>query len=228
MKKYSLLSLMFMLLTLASCSSKITKTVDHSEFTNVEYWNVVLERAAKIVAPMELKDEANAKYVQDLIAAQYYRLNAIYDVNEAAIKEIKASTTLSEEEQNAKVEAIKSSQKVKVDALHDTYVAALSEVLSEEQVSEVKDGMTYHVAPKTYAAFLDMIPALTEEQKAFIKDALYEAREHAMSAGSSKEKHAWFGKYKGRINNYLAKEGYDLNTLSNEWHERLKAQGIQL
>ncbi len=33
---------------------------------------------------------------------------------------------------------------------------------------------------------------------------LWEAREHAIDGGSSEEKHAWFGKYKGRIiNNYL-------------------------
>ena len=31
-----------------------------------------------------------------------------------------------------------------------------------------------------------------------------------MDAGSSDEKHAWFGKYKGKINNYLAAAGYNM------------------
>jgi hypothetical protein len=31
-----------------------------------------------------------------------------------------------------------------------------------------------------------------------------------MDAGTSKEKHAWFGKYKGKINNYLSAEGYNM------------------
>jgi hypothetical protein len=39
---------------------------------------------------------------------------------------------------------------------------------------------------------------------------LVEAREIAMDCGSSEEKHYWFGKYKGKINNYLSAEGYDL------------------
>ncbi|HOB33816.1 MAG TPA: DUF3826 domain-containing protein, partial [Verrucomicrobiota bacterium] len=32
----------------------------------------------------------------------------------------------------------------------------------------------------------------------------------AMDQGSSNEKHAIFNKYKGRINNYLVRAGYDL------------------
>ena len=64
--------------------------------------------------------------------------------------------------------------------------------------------------------------ALATFQKKYIYNALVEAREHAMDGGSSKEKHAWFGKYKGRINNYLSKQGYDLNKESKDWHERVE------
>lgn len=45
-----------------------------------------------------------------------------------------------------------------------------------------------------------------------------------MDAGTSKEKHAWFGKYKGRINNYLSAQGYDLNKESDDWHKRIEAR----
>jgi hypothetical protein len=38
---------------------------------------------------------------------------------------------------------------------------------------------------------------------------LVEAREIAMDGSTSDEKHAMFGKYKGKINNYLSKAGYD-------------------
>ena len=48
------------------------------------------------------------------------------------------------------------------------------------------------------------------KREAQIKTWLVEARELAMDGGSSNEKHAVFGKYKGRINNYLSKAGYDL------------------
>ena len=34
-----------------------------------------------------------------------------------------------------------------------------------------------------------------------------------------------YGKYKGRINNYLSKRGYDLVKERKAWYERIKARG---
>jgi hypothetical protein len=73
-----------------------------------------------------------------------------------------------------------------------------------------------------------MIPSLKEEEKAQILLWLKEARELAVDAESSKKKHEVFGKYKGRINNYLAKRGYDLTKEREEWYKRVKARGGQL
>ena len=73
----------------------------------------------------------------------------------------------------------------------------------------MKDGLTYGVAPLTYGVYLKMYPELTGEQKTQIKSRLHEARELAMDGSTSDEKHAVFGKYKGKINNYLSKAGYD-------------------
>jgi hypothetical protein len=69
-----------------------------------------------------------------------------------------------------------------------------------------------------------MIPSLKEEEKKQIRSWLVEAREYAMDAESSEQKHAWFGKYKGRINNYLSKQGYDSQKEREEWMKRLKAK----
>ena len=44
-------------------------------------------------------------------------------------------------------------------------------------------------------------------------------------AENSNKKHAAFGKYKGRINNYLSKRGYDLVKERKAWYERIKARG---
>ena len=51
-----------------------------------------------------------------------------------------------------------------------------------------------------------------------------ESREHAMGAGTSQEKHAWFGKYKGKMNNYLSGRGYDLKQAEQE-QARRRADG---
>lgn len=59
-----------------------------------------------------------------------------------------------------------------------------------------------------------MLPELTDTQKQYIMSRLEEAREIAMDAGSSIEKHEWFGRYEGRINNYLSTAGYDLKAAS--------------
>jgi hypothetical protein len=48
-----------------------------------------------------------------------------------------------------------------------------------------------------------------------------------MDGGSAEEKTAVFEKYKGRINNYLSKQGYDLAKASREWNQRLKANSTR-
>lgn len=82
--------------------------------------------------------------------------------------------------------------------------------------------MTYGVLPVTWAAYQDMLPQLTTEQKAQIYSWLKEARELAMDEGSSEKKHAVFGKYKGRINNYLSAAGYDMKKEGEEWQKRIR------
>ncbi len=123
----------------------------------------------------------------------------------------------------ARSKNLKKTREEKLTALHPQYLTKLSALLSPTQVEQVKDGMTYGVLPITYEGYLDMLPSLTDEQKKQIKDYLTEAREHAMDAGSSEEKHGWFGKYKGRINNYLSKAGYDMKKAGDDWEKRRKA-----
>lgn len=221
------ISILIVLVLLGMNQLVMAQKQKKNAFPNQEYWQTVSERAAKIVEGMNLGDTAQKQQVQDLIAAQYYRLNTIHDATDAEIKKVKDSGTdqAKKEKAIAKLNVQREKQLAK---LHRSYVGGLSRSLNAEQVEAVKNGMTYNVAPNTYAAYLDMLPDLTGEQKKFILDALTEAREKAMDAGSSKDKHAWFGKYKGRINNYLSKQGYDMNKESKAWQERLKAKGVAL
>ena len=107
----------------------------------------------------------------------------------------------------------------------DVVVVDACSWLDAKQIDAVKDGMTYGVVMVTYKATVDMIPTLKEEEKAQIMAWLVEAREFAMDAENSNKKHAAFGKYKGRINNYLSKRGYDLVKERKAWYERIKARG---
>lgn len=205
---------MFLLFTFCKLSAQ--------QYADLEYIKVTNERAAKIVEKLALNNKEKETAVSNIVAQQFRDLSKIHDGRDAEIKKIKDNTALAKEKQNEKIDKLKAKADKDIDKLHKTYLKKLGTQLNEAKITEVKDGMTYGVLPITVAGYNDMLPNLTKEQKEYIYNALVEAREHAMDGGSSKEKHGWFGKYKGRINNYLSKQGYDLNKESTDWHKRVE------
>lgn len=192
-----------------------------------EYRNIAVQRADKIVGNLGLTDESKANKVRDIIAGQYSNLNLVQLEKEEAIKAINASVG---EDKKLAAERIKKEEDkadAKIERLHASYLKSLSKNLTTEQVDRVKDGMTYNVLPITYKGYLEMLPNLTGKQKAQILAWLVEAREHAIDAGSSEKKHWWFGKYKGRINNYLSAEGVDTKTAREIWEKKLKEEQLK-
>lgn len=196
----------------------------NKENRDPKYVESIVNRSQKIVDKLGLTDAKVAEDVCNIIANRYFELNDIYEIRDAKVKTVKESGLTGD----AKDEALKAAENEKDAALyrsHFAFPASLSLFLNEEQIEAVKDGMTYGVVKVTYEATLDMIPSLKEEEKAQIYAWLIEAREFAMDAENSNKKHAAFGKYKGRINNYLAKRGYNLTKEREEWAKRVKARG---
>ena len=196
----------------------------NKENRDPKYVESIVNRSQKIVDKLGLTDAKVAEDVCNIIANRYFELNDIYEIRDAKVKNVKESCLTGD----AKDEALKAAENEKDAALyrsHFAFPASLSLFLNEEQIEAVKDGMTYGVVKVTYEATLDMIPSLKEEEKAQIYAWLVEAREFAMDAENSNKKHAAFGKYKGRINNYLAKRGYNLTKEREEWAKRVKARG---
>ncbi|WP_257668607.1 DUF3826 domain-containing protein [Parapedobacter tibetensis] len=181
------------------------------------YEEVARGRAAKIVNQMGINDEGKAQRVTDLVADQYIGLNRIHTKRDNAL-----------ERRPDNADRIKRDAESAVSQLHQTFLDKLAVELDESQIESVKDGITYRVVPLTFENYQLMIPYLTERQKDTMLFLLKEARELAMDGGSSDEKHAWFGKYKGKIANYLSKEGYDLKQLGNDWAERRKKDDTTL
>lgn len=208
------LSLLFLLFAFCNLSAQ--------QYADPEYIKVTNERASKIVEKLALNNKEKEIAVTNIIAQQFRDLSKIHDGRDAEIKKVKDDSSLAKEKQNAEIEKLKSKADKSIDKLHKAYLKKLGTQLNEAKITEVKDGMTYGVLPITVAGYNDMSLNLTKEQKEYIYNALVEAREHAMDGGSSKEKHGWFGKYKGRINNYLSKQGYDLNKESADWHKRIE------
>src|SRR5687768_12395643 len=188
-----------------------------------EYKNAIKERSAKIINTLGITDSGKYNAVLDELMNQYFGLNTIHEQNKTAIAEIKKKSLSKEEAE----QAIKKQEEEKSSLLlqqHARFIAHLKENLTEDQLEKVKDGMTYKVFPITYAAYQDMLTNLTAEQKNQIYTWLKEARELAMDAESSDKKHQVFGKYKGRINNYLSAAGYDMKKESKAWEERINAR----
>ena len=219
MKKIVLMSLLLL------CGWISAGAVDlNKENRDPKYVESIVNRSQKIVDKLGLTDVKAAEDVCNIIANRYFELNDIYEIRDAKVKTVKESGLTGD----AKNEALKAAENEKDAALyrsHFAFPASLSLFLNEEQIKAVKDGMTYGVVKVTYEATLDMIPSLKEEEKVQIYAWLVEAREFAMDAENSNKKHAAFGKYKGRINNYLAKRGYNLTKEREEWAKRVKARG---
>lgn len=168
------------------------------------------KRAEKIVAALQLTNAAQESRVSDLVARQYADLAAVHATRDAAVTAAKQATGATKDSIAAASAAARDTAEAAQTKLHAAFLAALAAELTPAQIEQIKDGMTYGVAPNTFRVYQQMLPSLTPEQKEQIHAWLLEAREHAMTAGSAEEKHAWFGKYKGRINNYLSKAGYDM------------------
>jgi len=190
------------------------------------YIRTITTRSEKIVQTLEISDSVKAKRVVTIIANQYRNLNSVYTDRDNQIKNIRQKG-LSKEETDSAIKKVEAAAEKRIEPLHASYLSTLSSELSAEQVTKVKDGMTYNVLHVTYKAYTDMIPSLTQQQKDQIMAWLVEAREHAIDGESSEKKHWWFGKYKGRINNYLSAQGYDINKERQEWAKRIKEQASQ-
>ncbi|MDE6556465.1 MAG: DUF3826 domain-containing protein [Duncaniella sp.] len=198
----------------------------NQEGRDPEYVTSIVNRSKKIVDKLGLTDQAKADDVTNIIANRYFKLNDIYTVRDQKVDA--AKQTLTGDEKNAAIQAAQNEKDAALYRCHFEFPADLSLYLTPEQITAVKDGMTFGVVKVTYDSHLDMIPTLTDEEKAQIMAWLIEARELAMDAETSNKKHEVFGKYKGRINNYLTKRGYDLKKEREAWYERVRARGGQL
>ena len=175
------------------------------------YVKTIVERSMKATDGLSKTWTVDGQNVLNIIANRYFKLNDIY----AERDELKAT-----DKQLAEAQCDS-----KLYRSHFGFIADLSIYLSQEEIDKVKDVMTFDVVKVTYDAQCEMIPSLTEEEKKQIMAWLIEARELAIDAESSNKKHEVFGKYKGRINNYLSARGYDLTKEREEWYKRIKEKG---
>ncbi len=181
-----------------------------SEGLDEKYVETIIGRSQKAVDALNLKDEVDRKNVLNIIANRYFELNKIY-ADRDSLKKDKSKRELAEALCNAELYKT-----------HEGFLSNLAMYITPEQITAVKDVMTFNSVKVQCDALYDMIPTLTEQEKQQVRVWYEEAREYAIDAESSKKKHDWFGKYKGRINNWLSKRGYDLVKEREQWYKRIE------
>ena len=188
------------------------------------YVKVIEDRTEKLMPSIGVTDSEARARVKARIMDHYFALNDIYEARDSLNKALATERQqgLSETEVKKRQECIAALTDSRLYRPHYGFLAGLMLDLTPEQIEAVKNGLTYNVLNVTYDAHLDMIPSLTEAQKKKIYVWLVEAREYAMDAESSGKKHEIFGRYKGRINNYLSQEGYNLTQERRAWQQRLE------
>ena len=179
-------------LAIASFAAETDSTPEQAE---AKYTKAIEGRTAEILKILALTDADKSAKVHNAIIVQYRALNAWHGENDAKIKAAKADT-------NA-VAQIRAPLKMQ----HEKFLSALAENLTPEQVGQVKDKLTYGKVQFTFAGYQAAYPNLPEVHRQKILELLKEAREEAMDGGSAEEKTAVFQRYKGKINNYLSKQG---------------------
>ena len=180
------------------------------------YTQTIEHRTQDILKALALTDAAKASRVHDAIILQYRSLRA----RDAAVgAKLKASGNT-----NADAAARSALARGLSKPLHEWFVSVLSIDLTPEQVDVVKDQMTYNKVKVTFDAYCNIVPNLTDADKAKIQELLKVAREEAIDGGSAGEKAAVFQKYKDQINEYLNANGHDVPKAYKDWEAKQPVQ----
>lgn len=177
-------------------------------------YNFAIEkRTSDILDVLSLTDPDKIQSVHDTIVTQYH---ALRDRDDALDKMFKALSKDSPDVETNRLAILRILSRT----LHNNFLIKLARYLTPEQIEKVKDKMTYGKVEVTYHAYDEIVPGLTDSDKAKIMELLKDAREEAIDGGSADEKSAIFQVYKDRINAYLDAHGHDVAQAYRDWNAK--------
>ena len=184
------------------------------------YTMAIEKRTEAIIQELAVNDPAKQARLHDVITNQYRSLRSRDETIETKLK-------ASGKDASANADRAMLVQQMSK-PLHDQFLAKLSADLTPEQLEKVKDKMTYNKVKVTYDAYCQIVPNLSDSDKAKIMELLKVARDEAIDGGSADEKTATFQKYKDQINQYLNAHGHDVAKAYQEWStKQAKANAAQ-
>jgi uncharacterized protein DUF3826 len=201
-------------LSAPAANDEPAQTYSPPEQIGANHTNAIENRTKYVLNGLALADANKAARIHDIVYAQCESLRVWHDQNDPKLKAARSDT-------NAVVQI-----QVSLKQLHNEFIAKLSENLTPSQVEMIKDGMTHGVVQVTYNAYLEIVPDLTDSDKAKILELLKDGREEAMDSGTSKERAAIIKKYKGKINNYLDAHSHNVAKAYNDWGAKQKAKAV--
>lgn len=211
MRKLLLLSMSF-LFSVAVCAADIELNTRNF---SAEVVQEAKRKATKVVDELSLTDASARDNVFIVVANRYLELRQIHQAYSERNKAIEA---LKLEKQAMDDELERSYYQCNSDLYRSRfgYITWLSFYLDDAQIEKVKDTMTLHLFPAQYNAFMKGLPELTEDQKKRVRSWFEEAREFSMDFETGRQMRQMFTKYRGRLNNYLSKCGYDISRVSKK------------
>jgi Protein of unknown function (DUF3826) len=213
MKKTSTLFIAIVAITVAFSAAARAAEDNDSTTQPASFEKSAGDRADSVVKSLKIDDPARATRVHDAIATELIAIHQWHQDNDARIKELGKNGG----EELDKIQAQRH-------ALHDGFIAKLSAELSPDQMETVKEKLTGGQMMATYRNYPEIIPNLSDEEKAKILETLKEGREEAMDAANRKDRIAIFKKYKGRVNIYLDARGHHVAQAYKDWGKAQKAK----
>lgn len=211
MKKLLFLSISF-LFSVAVCAADIELNTRNF---SAEVVQEAKGKATKVVDELSLVNASARDNVFIVVANRYLELREIhqkYGERNKAIEALKLDKKTTDERLEVSYYQCNSD----LYRSRFSYITWLSFYLDDVQIEKVKDAMTLHLFPAQYNAFMKGIPELTEDQKKRVCSWFEEAREFSMDFETGRQMRQMFTKYRGRLNNYLSKCGYDISRVSKK------------
>jgi hypothetical protein len=194
-----------------SASAQMSTPPASSAEKEALYTTSIEGRTADILKPMGLTNAATSNTLHDLIIAQYRVMRSRDELINAKLeamgKEICYTNRAADLEAESKL-------------LHEHFFVQLGKYLTPQEIEQVKDKMTYNKVKITYDAYNNIVPGLTDSDKAKIMELLIAAREKAVDGGSASEKSEIFQAYKDQINDYLNAHGHDVAKAYKDWEAK--------
>ncbi|MDQ8179142.1 DUF3826 domain-containing protein [Pelagicoccus sp. SDUM812005] len=193
----------------------------------------VEEKGNKLASKLDLASPSQTQAVARLIAQHYGRVWAWHQEVDPELDatwddwDLARSNLDGKEKDELKALAIMSER---IDPIYaqftpqiQGFLAELRAEIGEEKTIQLLDTLTRSPgAPRTYNAYLAMVPQMTEDEKAIIWNRLAQAREDSLACWSSKRIIKIFKKYKIRNEFSIDYFGYGYRKHYQAWIEASK------